>query len=523
MYPQLQTTLATLLALTALGTSSIASAQDWVAVTNNGTGLNGAPASTGTVVTVNAATGQGARRSVYSHPGFALSWSPVDATAYAVRGMGGGRQELIEINPSTLGFVRSVGVLTDAADPSFMHGVAALGVATDGTLYGVSVRQQLIGGFRVPVGVLVAINTSNGVSTEIGSLGFAVYSRGGTVLGDSFYLLSSTNKVDREFRLYSINLTDATTTLVGNTGIAGFSAGLSTDDQGNLLAVMDGAAANGPAAATVSTRSQLYKLNARTGGATLIGDTGLDLLSGFAWMVRPPACGAVSNGPLNVTGNGFVDAYSCSALGTVSNDATLCSNSNISVANSGIVQGDVVASGSVTTANSSSVTGSVISQASTNALPAVDTTSAQASNNNASIPLTDNERQALSGTALTLRSGDSLTLLPGTYYLTSLNLSGTASLNIVGQVTIVLTGKLEISNSTSINALGAAADFTLKTTSNEVEFEGSATFTGTLIAPNAAVKIKDSSDFSGLVVGKSVQVTNFAQLHLADCLAGTMP
>jgi len=523
MYPLKHITLATLLALTALGVSSAASAQEWVAVTNNGSGLNGAAASTGTVVTVNGTTGQGALRTVYNRPGFALAWSPADGNAYAVRGMGGGRQELIEINPSTLGFVRSVGVLADSVDPSFMHAVSALGVAANGTLYGISVRRELIGGFKVPVGVLVAIDTKTAVSTQVGGLGLAVYSRGGTVLGDSFYVLTSTNTVDREFRLYSIGLADAATSLVGNTGIAGFSAGLSADDQGRLLAVMDGAAANGPAAATLAPRSRLYEINTRTAGATLIGDTSFDCLSGFSWMVRPPSCGAVSGGPLDITGNGFVDAYSCSTLGAISNGATLCSNGDIRIASSGIVQGDVVAAGTVTTTNSNNVTGSIIGQAATNALPTVDTTAAQASNNNANIPLTDKGRQALSGTTLTVRSGDSLTLLPGTYYLTSLNLSGTARLNIVGQVTIVLTGELELNNSSSINALGSAADFTLQTTATEVEFEGSASFTGTLIAPNADVQIKDSSSFSGLVVGDSVQVQNFAQLHLADCLAGTMP
>jgi hypothetical protein len=74
---------------------------------------------------------------------------------------------------------------------------------------------------------------------------------------------------DNNGDLYSVNLTNATATLVGGTGIADFVEGLALDTNGTLY----GTDSNG----------SLYTLDTTTGAATLIGDTGLGNIEGLAF------------------------------------------------------------------------------------------------------------------------------------------------------------------------------------------------------------------------------------------------
>jgi hypothetical protein len=265
------------------GTPAFARVGDLVAISNNDVGLNDAPAGTGTVVRMDPTTGEVAAARVVDRSGVAMAWSHTDGTMYAVQHYDAGAQLLVTVDPATLAVTGSVGVLTDADDDSKTHKVTALGVSSDGELFGISARRTFIGGLPVPVGLLVSIDTSSGETSEIGSLGMPVFSRGGAVVDDEFILVSQRSRADREMVAWSVDIADASVVEIGETGISGDSVGVAVRGDGSVWAVISGPATLS-AGDSLPRESCLFELDIVTGEVTEVGATGFDYLSGLAWM-----------------------------------------------------------------------------------------------------------------------------------------------------------------------------------------------------------------------------------------------
>ena len=211
------------------GTPAFARAGDLVAISNNDVGLNDAPAGTGTVVRMDPTTGEVAAARVVDRSGVAMAWSHVDQAMYAVQHYELGAQLLVEIDATTLEVVDDVGVLTDASDDTVTHKVTALGVASDGELYGISAKRTFIGGVPVPVGRLVSIDLDTAETSVVGSLGMPVFSRGGAIVDDEFVLVSQRSRSDREMLAWRVDLADASVASIGSTGMVGDAVGLAVD------------------------------------------------------------------------------------------------------------------------------------------------------------------------------------------------------------------------------------------------------------------------------------------------------
>jgi type IV pilus assembly PilX-like protein len=111
-------------------------------------------------------------------------------------------------------------------------------------------------------------------------------------------------------------------------------------------------------------------------------------------------------------------------------------------------------------------------------------------NNNAFVGIT--------GNAINLNSGQSLTLTAGDYYLESVILNAGATLNIdtsSGDVNIYLTGGLEAQLGSSVNFVnptGQPPSFSLYSNSNQpISFKHAGTMKGTIYAPFAKVEMKN--------------------------------
>ncbi len=267
------------------GAAAAADTGVWLGITNNQSGLNGAVAGSGTLTAVDPASGEVTHQQGVERAGFAMAWHGPRAELYAVQGLGGGRQALVRVDPDDLEVSEQVGVLTDADDASVLHRISAMSVAPDGTLYGIGARVELVGGFKVPMGVLVAIDPDTAVATQVGDLGLPVYSRGGAIVDGAFQLLTNTSKTDKEFHLYAVDLQSGEAAHTGATGIVGKAAGVGVDGDGQLMAVLDGVPGGGRTLdGGVPARSHLYQLDPSDAGWSLIGDTGLDRISGFTWL-----------------------------------------------------------------------------------------------------------------------------------------------------------------------------------------------------------------------------------------------
>ena len=115
---------------------------------------------------------------------------------------------------------------------------------------------------------------------------------------------------------------------------------------------------------------------------------------------------------------------------------------------------------------------------------------------------------------ISLGNGDSMTLMAGDYYLTSITLNNGATLNIdssLGEVNIYLTGKLEAKNGSNLNVDSGSAptEFTIfSNSSQDIIFKHGSTFKGTVYAPYASIEMKNSADAYGMLWGNTVDIKN---------------
>src|SRR5205823_817342 len=136
-----------------------------------------------------------------------------------------------------------------------------------------------------------------------------------------------------------------------------------------------------------------------------------------------------------------------------------------------------------------------------------------ASNNNASIPLTQKGNRALSGTDFSMSANDALALPPGTYYFTSFKLTGGATITLSGQTRILCTGKVDVTGGSFVNPqpyrlrfwISGAGPFTLN---------GGAALAGFIYAPSAAANIAGASLTGGLFAAQ-VSVSGPARVRRA--------
>lgn len=220
-----------------------------VGVTNDGVA-----AGTGTLISIDSATGAGTFVATLNAPGVSLAFSDPAGTLYVsftIREPAPARSLLGTLDPAT-GVATAIGLITDAVTGAEQI-VAGMGFASDGTLYGVEIRSRS----------LVSIDTATAETTLVGSgIGVPLFNYGGTVVNDVFHLL--TGNVNNVVSLYTVDLTTGAATFVGPTGISDNGIGLGVDGDGGLVAVIN---------------HTLYQVDPANGNAVGIGNTGFTSVS----------------------------------------------------------------------------------------------------------------------------------------------------------------------------------------------------------------------------------------------------
>src|SRR5260221_7938957 len=150
--------------------------------------------------------------------------------------------------------------------------------------------------------------------------------------------------------------------------------------------------------------------------------------------------------------NGTIDSAGISA-NVGSNHGDIASNGNIRLSGNALVKGNAVAGPgrTFTVTGNGSITGTKTNaQTAENCIP-VDlaplVTTVKATNDNSKIPLTQRGRNPLGGTNhtdLSLTGQDTLTLAAGTYYFTSISLTGGSTILLSGDPRILCTGGASI-------------------------------------------------------------------------------
>lgn len=230
---------------------------------------------------------------------------------------------------------------------------------------------------------------------------------------------------------------------------------------------------------------------------------------------------------VTISGGSYTDSYD-SGNGVYSRTSAgqkghVCSNYNITLSGGAtVVNGDAHpgTTSTVTTSGGSDVVGSTTPLDSPLNEPAVNTGNAATVNNNGDVPNSANNKDPLDKSGnFKLSGGDTVTLPPGTYYLSTLTLSGGSSISISGKTIFYVTGNVDISGGSILNTTQLPVNCQLYGMGSKVVLSGSSQWSGVVYAPTADItRSGGSSDFFGMAVGKSLTLSGGGGCHYDESL-----
>lgn len=236
------------------------------------------------------------------------------------------------------------------------------------------------------------------------------------------------------------------------------------------------------------------------------------------------ACGFIGLTFVNISGGSYTDSYSSTAgsysTSTAGSKGNVCSNGDISLSG-GLtkVNGDATPGPgeSVSASGGSTVTGSSAAATQSLSEAAVDSSAASSTNNDASIGL-DNKGKTVytsSTKAFNISGGDTITLPAGTYYFSSVTVSGGSIINFgTGQTKIYCTGDWNTSGGSLVNPGSIPANLQIYIQGSTTVLSGSAQMYGIVYAPASDItRSGGSSAFFGSMVGKSLTLSGGGGLH----------
>lgn len=265
--------------------------------------------------------------------------------------------------------------------------------------------------------------------------------------------------------------------------------------------------------------------------APILGRNTADLTVSATAHVEINRCGLfIGRDKVTISGGSYTDSYN-SLSGSYNpaspgNKGHVCSNGNIALSGSSYVDGNAFPgqSNSVSTSGSSYVTGSTTPRTEPLNLPPVDFGNAATSNNNSSIPESDDKADPYnSGNGeFSLSGGDHVSLPPGTYYFSKFTLSGGSSITVTGPTVIYCTGDFVASGSSIANTSHNPGNLEVYCTGSRVDISGGSDFYGTVYAPTSKITRSSlSGHVYGSLVGKELTLSGGGGAH-ADTATGVL-
>ena len=276
-----------------------------------------------------------------------------------------------------------------------------------------------------------------------------------------------------------------------------------------------------------STRTSSYTLtvtNNSSGSAPVVASDGTSVPAGLVYVQSKGTClratrqvdvmlnvdsslnpftyaiFGTSTQELEIENGARISAYS-STGGTGDYPANVGSNGSIEVQSGSRVAGNVASAGNVTISNGGAVTGTVTQGKDAVTFP----------------PVTVSPPAGTTVTSLVVSNGQSVTLAPGTYYYSSLTVSGGGNLNIsAGPVIIYLTGPLTVNNGGRINNNTQVPSnfqvYSSSTSSTAVTLAGGSDFYGAIYAPTGGFTISNGGSLYGSVVASTLDIQGGARV-----------
>jgi hypothetical protein len=117
-----------------------------------------------------------------------------------------------------------------------------------------------------------------------------------------------------------------------------------------------------------------------------------------------------------------------------------------------------------------------------------------------------------------LGSFDNLTLQPGDYYFTSVDMAGSATITVTGPTRIYISGPANFAGGGFINSSQDPHDLTIYSTGSTMSLTGTAGFAGAVIAPETDITLVGDSEYYGTIIGRTVDIQGNSIVHVDESI-----
>lgn len=119
---------------------------------------------------------------------------------------------------------------------------------------------------------------------------------------------------------------------------------------------------------------------------------------------------------------------------------------------------------------------------------------------------------------LRIQSQDSITLNGGTYYFDSARLAGQSRIYVTAPSVIYITGDAVLTGGGIVNVTQDPANLLIYSEGSSLSLRGGAGFHGAIFAPDTDVAVQGTSDFFGMIVGRTVHIQGDGEIHVDEAL-----
>jgi cytoskeletal protein CcmA (bactofilin family) len=232
---------------------------------------------------------------------------------------------------------------------------------------------------------------------------------------------------------------------------------------------------------------------------------------------------AHASGGITLTGNAWTDSYNSNngaynvggnrfQRGHISSDST--AGNTIDIQPNSVVNGDAYAG------PGANVAAAILNQGT---ITGISGTESAAWN----MPLSTIPAGVANSGALSISGNRTVTLTEGTYWFSSIQVTGNGRLNVAGAVKIYVAGNIHIGGNGVATANAKPPNHQLDGTvdpsnsankTTQVNIHGNGNFFGAVYAPHAAIQVVGNGNVYGALTGASVTINGNAGLHYDEAL-----
>lgn len=260
--------------------------------------------------------------------------------------------------------------------------------------------------------------------------------------------------------------------------------------------------------------------------ARVLGNDYCDIVATATARYDTTKCGIIVGlSYVSVSGTNVVDSYESDDgpyfPGDAASNGNVCSNGNIVVAQYAAIKGDAHPGPTGTVMDSSTIGVSGDTSPLTEPLdyPVADSSEAQATNDNGSIPNTSQGINPVNALGqLNILGPYHLELPPGTYYFTRVFLASGATIGVSGETIMYVDGDVYLTGGSVVNNTMIPQNLQLYVNGTTVGLSGFSEFYGVVYAPRSRVMRSGTTHFYGSIIANQLMFSGGGGLHADDSL-----